>query len=82
MNKHELNDYITMKSRQVLYLRPVNNTIALETYESVSSFLLIVNWAYQWTWEHLSLMLRTTELTTFGITKTIYCRRLCRSNGV
>ncbi len=35
----------------------------------------------QWTWKHLPLMLRSTELNTFGMTNTIYRDPVCRANG-
>ncbi len=39
---------------------------------ALSSLLRIISFTYQWTGKQLPLMLRSTELNTFGMTNTIY----------
>ncbi len=57
---------MSIKSRQVWHFRLINNAIPLETLER--AFIVI-------TTRHLDLettLLRSTELNTFSMTKTIY----------
>ncbi len=52
-------------------------TMKVEPKNPFSSLLRIISKAYQWTWKHLPLVLRSTELNKFDMTNTIYIVTSC-----
>ncbi len=83
MNKHKFNGYIGIKSNEVdtkgrLLIILFHWSLRIRFYRYYESS---VNKHYQWTWKHLPLMLRSTELNTFDMTNTIYRDLVCRANG-